>query len=246
MDTHDRRRAVPRVGRRGVRRGRPRRVRARRAGAAAAAGRRRPGGPGAARQRRLRHGHRRDHQRGGARRRRARAGRRPAEVLVGGLGLGFTLHRGARRPAGRALHGRRDRAGARRLDARRDHPARPDPAGRRARQPSSSPTCRSRSPRRARRRTTWCCSTSTTAPATWSTRATPRSTSEPFLGLTRRILRPGGALAIWSADEAPGLEAVDARRCSTRSSRCPTPSTSRTARRLLALVGRVAQENSAR
>ena len=29
---------------------------------------------------------------------------------------------------------------------------------------------------------------------------------KPFLGLTRRVLRPGGALAIWSAAEAPGLE----------------------------------------
>ena len=29
----------------------------------------------------------------------------------------------------------------------------------------------------------------------------------PFLALTRRVLRPGGALAIWSAAEAPGLEA---------------------------------------
>jgi spermidine synthase len=29
----------------------------------------------------------------------------------------------------------------------------------------------------------------------------------PFLGLTRRILRPDGALAIWSAAEAPDLEA---------------------------------------
>ena len=29
----------------------------------------------------------------------------------------------------------------------------------------------------------------------------------PFLALTRRVLRPGGALAIWSAAESPGLEA---------------------------------------
>ena len=29
---------------------------------------------------------------------------------------------------------------------------------------------------------------------------------EPFLGLTRRVLRTGGALAIWSAAEEPGLE----------------------------------------
>lgn len=33
----------------------------------------------------------------------------------------------------------------------------------------------------------------------------------PFLGLTRRILRPGGALAIWSSVEAPDLEASLAR-----------------------------------
>jgi spermidine synthase len=29
----------------------------------------------------------------------------------------------------------------------------------------------------------------------------------PFLALTQRVLRPGGALAIWSAAESPGLEA---------------------------------------
>ena len=55
---------------------------------------------------------------------------------------------------------------------------------------SSSRTSRPRSPRPRPRRTTWSCSTSTTAPATWSTRATPRSTARRSSRGARRGSRP--------------------------------------------------------
>ena len=58
--------------------------------------------------------------------------------------------RGARRPARRALHGRRDRAGPGRLDARRHHPPRPGDAGRRAAHRGGQRRAPSRSPRPAR------------------------------------------------------------------------------------------------
>ena len=97
--------------------------------------RRRPGVPGAARQRGVRDGQRRVHQRGGARHRRAGPGRRAAAGAGGRDGPRLHDAPGARRPAGRAVHGRGDRGGAGRLDARRHDPARPDDAGRRPRQP---------------------------------------------------------------------------------------------------------------
>ena len=68
---------------------------------------------------------------------------------------------------------------------------------------------------RARRRTTWCCSTSTTARATWSTttnaRALParRSSTRPA-----RLLRPGGVLVVWSADDGARAAERDGERCS--------------------------------
>ena len=64
---------------------------------------------------------------------------------------------------------------------------------------------------RARRRTTWCCSTSTTARATWSTTPTPRSTARRSCESLAPPLRPGGVLAIWSAAEAPELRGGDDR-----------------------------------
>ena len=121
----------------GVRRDRPRRVRARRAGAARAP---RPSDAaadaGAAGQRRLRDGHPGDQHRAGARRGRAGAGRAsPATVRRRRARARLHHARGARRPPGRALRGRRDRAGAGRLDARRHR----SPTARR-----SSPTSGSR------------------------------------------------------------------------------------------------------
>ena len=85
--------------------------------------------------------------------------------------------RGARRLPGREVRRRRDRAGAGRLDARRHRSRTARRCWPTSGSPSWSPTSRSRSPRPGPRRTTWSCSTSTTAPATWSTRRTPPSTA---------------------------------------------------------------------
>ncbi len=70
---------------------------------------------------------------------------------------------------------------------------------------SSSPTSRPRSPRPAPRRTTWCCSTSTTAPATWCTSRTPRSTAPAFLPPPRRRCAP--AARWWSGQRGRGARA---------------------------------------
>ena len=132
----------------------------------------------------------------------------PRAVVVGGLGLGFTMHEvlaDARVEQCAVVEIEQSL-----VDWMRDGtiPARPGPAGRRAGRASWSPTSRWRSPRPARRRTTWSCWTSTTGPATSSTRRTRRSTPSPFLTAGRAALRPGGALVVWSADAAPELEAA--------------------------------------
>ena len=71
---------------------------------------------------------------------------------------------------------------------------------------SSSRTSRPRSPRPRPRRTTWCCSTSTTAPATWSTRPTRRSTASRSWQRCASGSTPGGVVVVWSAAREPELE----------------------------------------
>ena len=162
----------------------------------------------AAGQRRLRDGHPRDQHRAGPGRRGAGAGRRPAGRLVGGLGLGFTMHEVL-------ADSRVERCSVVEIeqalvDWMRDGtiPHGPAAARRRARQRRGRRRRRGAGRGRARRRTTWSCWTSTTARATSSTTPTPRSTSRPSSSRRAAALRPGGALVVWSADEAPELEAA--------------------------------------
>ena len=128
----------------------------------------------------------------------------PRDVLVGGLGLGFTLQAVLSDAARRALRGRRDRAGARRTGcatapSRTARPCSPTSG------PSSwSPTSRSPWPRRARRPTTCVLLDVDNGPGYLVHETNAALYDAPFLALTRRVLRPGGALAIWSAAEAPG------------------------------------------
>ena len=161
---------------------------------------------GAARQRRVRDGHPRGgHASGRWRRRRWPSSTSRGPSWSAGSGSGSRCTRCWPTP-GSSGRGGRDRAGARGLDARRDRAPRPGPAGRRAGDRRGG-----RRRRRARRgaaasRTTWCCSTSTTGRATSCTRRTPRSTAGRSSTGVRALLRPGGALAVWSAARAPELD----------------------------------------
>jgi spermidine synthase len=76
--------------------------------------------------------------------------------------------------------------------------------------------------------------------------ANARIYGSEFLGEARRILRPGGALAIWSMDEAPGLEQTLGE---VFDEALAVPQPVRLQDRdehYWLLVGRVVQENSAR
>ena len=193
----------------GVRRDRPRRVRARRAGAARAA-------PGERTELRSSCGSTASSSwtpwRSSSERALASAALdlvdAPRAVVVGGLGLGFTMHEVL-------ADSRVEKVAVVEIEEAlvgwmRDGTVPHGPALLADERVTSWwPTSRSRSPRRRPRRTTWCCSTSTTAPATWCTTTTRRSTSAPFLADRRAALRPGGALVVWSSAEAPALP----RRC---------------------------------
>ena len=160
----------------------------------------------------------RDQHRAGARRApRSSWSTSPRDVLVGGLGLGYTMH-GVLADAGSSA-ARSSRSSRRSSTGCATAPSR---TARRCWPTSgptwSSPTSRWRSPRRPTRRTTWCCWTSTTAPATSSTTATPPSTSRlPGRGAA-------AAPARWRAGRLVRRRLAGARgRAATRSSATPRP-----------------------
>ena len=151
---------------------------------------RRARGPGAARQRRLRDGHRGDHQRAGAGQCRPRPGRVPAARCWSAASASAsrcarcsTTRGSSAAPWSRSS--RRSSTGCATAPSRTARRCSPTTASTSSSTMSAWPSRRPRT-----RRTTWSCSTSTTAPATSCTTPTPRSTGPPFLESVRRV-RPG-------------------------------------------------------
>ena len=126
---------------------------------------------------------------------------------VRGRRAGARVHdaRGAARQPRRAVHGRRDRGGAGRLDARRHDPPRPGAAGRRA-----GDGRRRRRRGRARRGAAGVVRPGAARRRQRSGLPRPRGERRALPGAVprhaRRALRPGGVLVVWSADPAPELE----------------------------------------
>ena len=126
-------------------------------------------------------------------------------MLVGGLGLGYTAHEVLADHRVERRGGGRDRGGPGRLDAGRHGPARPGASSPTSGSRGRSPTSGRRWPRRPRRRTTWCCSTSTTGPATWSTTHNAAVYEAAFLGQVRDGAAPRRRLVVWSASADSAL-----------------------------------------
>ena len=166
-----------------------------------------------------------------------RAGRRPRrrtlDVVVGGLGLGYTAVTALEDDRVRSMtvvealpavidwHERRllpDVAG---LAGDPRHPAR----ARRLLRPRRGRQGFGHG--RARSASTRSCSTSTTRPGTCCTRATRRSTPPTGLRALRRLLHPGGVFALWSDDPPDeaflGCCAPSSRRRTGTSCPSPTP-----------------------
>ncbi len=128
----------------------------------------------------------------------------PYDVLVGGLGLGFTAREVLLDPRVRRLVVvELEEALVRWLaDGTVPHGPALLADDRLEVRPPTWPPCWSRP---TRRRTTWCCSTSTTARTSWCTRRTRPSTSGGSWPRRDRA-ETGGAVAVWSSSPSPRLE----------------------------------------
>ena len=148
-------------------------------------------GAGAARERRVRDGHPRDVAPSArSPRPRSRRSSDPRDVLIGGLGLGFTLHEVLADHAGRARRRGRDRGGAGAVDAGRDRPPRPGAARRRAAAPGRRRHRGRRSARRPRVLRPGAARRRQRPRLPRATRTTPRSTSRPSSPRSRRRCAP--------------------------------------------------------
>ena len=161
----------------------------------------------AAGQRRLRDGHPRDHQRDRAR----RPGPRPRRRAEGGADrrAGARLHAATGAGRRRASSGQswsrsrsRSSSGCATGRCRTARPSWPTRGP-----PSSTPTSRWRSPRRGRR-TTWCCSTSTTAPGYLVHEGNEAVYEERVPAPLPRPAEPRRRARVWSANAAPDLLAA--------------------------------------